>query len=218
MCHIVLTFKFFTSYNKGSYAKGGNMKRKLENEVWGKTLISLYRHLGTMANSIDNLIKRIGINSAFNHSVYNSTLTDSNKIIELTERKIKIINLKVIIEKALNKLKTNDFRILSLCYIDAVNYKKIQEILNVSERTFFRRKELAIARFSSNLSELGYDAEKLNDYLQNENWVKNAYFQVINSTAKVFCGKEKSNEQFKLMKLVLNDFNTNFSKSYSYFN
>ncbi len=193
------------------------MKRKLENEVWGKTLIGLYRHLGTMANSIDNLIKRIGVNSAFNHSIYNSTIADSNKIIELTERKIKIINLKVIIEKALNKLKINDFRILSLAYVDCVNYKKVQEILNISERTFFRRKELAIARFSCNLSELGFNAEKLNDYLKNENWIKNAYFQVINSTAKMFSSKEKSNEQFKLMKLVLNDFNTNISKSYSYF-
>ena len=67
------------------------MKRNFENEMWGKTLLSLYRHLHTMANSIDNLIKRIGINSAFNHSVYNSTIKDSNKIIELTERKIKII-------------------------------------------------------------------------------------------------------------------------------
>ena len=80
------------------------MKHNLENELWGKTLLSVYRHLQTMANSIDNLIKRIGINSAFNNSVYNSTMLDSNKIIELTERKIKIINLKVIIEKSLNAL------------------------------------------------------------------------------------------------------------------
>lgn len=83
--------------------KGENMKRNIENEIWGKTLLSLYRHLGAISNSIDNLIKRIGINSAFNHSVYNSAYVDSNKIIELTERKIKIINLKVLIEKALDR-------------------------------------------------------------------------------------------------------------------
>ena len=87
------------------------MKRIIDNELWGKTLISLYRHFGVMANSIDNLIKQIGISSAFRHSIYNSTIIDSNKILELTERKIKIINLKVIVEKALNKLSDKDLKV-----------------------------------------------------------------------------------------------------------
>lgn len=191
------------------------MKRNIENEIWGKTLLSLYRHLGAISNSIDNLIKRIGINSAFNHSVYNSAYVDSNKIIELTERKIKIINLKVLIEKALDSLKVNDLTILSLYYIDGVNYKKILESLGITERTFFRRKEMAIARFSDKLNSLGYDATKLNEYLQNENWIKNTYYQVINSTAKGFGGKQ-SNNQYRLIKLVLNDFGSN-SLSRSYF-
>lgn len=194
------------------------MKRNLENEIWGKTLIGLYRHLKTMANSIDNLIKRIGVNSVYNHSVYNSTLLDSNKIIELTERKIKIINLKVVIEKALNKIKPIDLNILSLFYIDGLSQKSVQEVLKISERTFFRRKEIAIARFSQQLSSLGFDANKLNKYLQNESWIKNAYFQAINNTAKGNNSKDNFNQQYQLMKLVLNDFNTNFSKCYSYFN
>ena len=67
------------------------MKRNIDNELWGKTLLSLYRHFGVMANSIDNLVRRIGINSAFRHTIYDSTIVDSNKILELTERKIKII-------------------------------------------------------------------------------------------------------------------------------
>ena len=184
------------------------MRRNIENEIWGKTLLSLYRHLGAMANSIDNLIRRIGINSAFNHHVYNSTFVDSNKIIELTERKIKIINLKVLIEKSLDNLKINDLKVLSLYYIDGLNYKKILEVLDVSERTFFRRKELAVARFAENLNNLGYGAHRLNEYLKNESWIKNTYYQVINSTSKVF-GSKKSNNQYKLMKLVLNDFGSN---------
>lgn len=193
------------------------MKRSLENEVWGKTLLSLYRHLETMSNSIDNLIKRIGINSAFNHSVYNSTYKDSNKIIELTERKIKIINLKVIIEQALNKLKFKDLQIITLYYVDGLNYKKIQEVLSITQRTFFRRKELAIARFSNELELLGYNFEKLNEYLKHENWIKNTYFQVINSTANYYNNSDKPKESFKLLKLVLNDFDSNYSKTYSYF-
>lgn len=193
------------------------MKRNMENELWGKTLLMLYRHLETMAKSIDNLVCRIGINSAFNHSVYNSTIKDSNKIIELTERKIKIINLKVIIQKALKKLKDKELKLIALYYVDGVSYKKVQELLNITQRTFFRRKELAIAHFSDELANLGYDAEKLKDYLKNENWIKNTYFQVVNSSANFFLKNKESKNQYKLLKLVLNDFGDNLSKSYPIF-
>lgn len=193
------------------------MKRNFENEMWGKTLLSLYRHLHTMANSIDNLIKRIGINSAFNHSVYNSTIKDSNKIIELTERKIKIINLKVIVEKGLNNLKEKDLKILVLAYVDGLNYKKIIELLGITERTYFRRKEIAIANFSENLSLLGYDAKKFSTYLKSENWIKNTYYQIINSSASKFNKSQNTKEQYKLIKLVLNDFSSAPLTSFSYY-
>lgn len=190
------------------------MKHNLENELWGKTLLSVYRHLQTMANSIDNLIKRIGINSAFNNSVYNSTMLDSNKIIELTERKIKIINLKVIIEKSLNALSESNKKFLVLCYVDNLNYKKIIEILNISERTFFRRKEMAISSFAKQLSYFGFDAKKLNEYLKHENWIKNAYYHTLNNSAASFCKHQEGKQQYKLLKLVLNDFSAGVINSY----
>ena len=193
------------------------MKRNFENEMWGKTLLSVYRHLSTMANSIDNLIKRIGINSAFNHSVYNSTIKDSNKIIELTERKIKIINLKVIIERALNNLRERDLKILMLCYVDNLNYKKIIDLLKITERTYFRRKEIAIACFSEELNQLGFDATKLNQYLKNENWIKSTYYQTINSSANKFCKSQDHKQQYKLIKMVLSDFNSEPLSSFCYY-
>ncbi len=190
------------------------MKQNLENELWGKTLLSVYRYLQTMANSIDNLIKRIGINSAFNNSIYNATYKDTNKIIELTERKIKIINLKVLTEKALNGLSEKHKKILVLCYVDNLNYKKIIEILNISERTYFRRKEMAIASFSNLLAVFGFDAKKLSDYLKHENWIKNAYYQTLNFSASTLCKNSEGKQQYKLLKLVLNDFNADVINSY----
>ncbi len=192
------------------------MKRIIDNELWGKTLISLYRHFGVMANSIDNLIKQIGISSAFRHSIYNSTIIDSNKILELTERKIKIINLKVIVEKALNKLSDKDLKVLTLFYIDGVNYKKIEFLLGINERSFFRRKELALARFSCILADLGFDSSRLNEYLHNEKWIMNTYFQVVNSTASKLESLKKSKDQYRLLKSVLDDFNYSINRSYSF--
>ena len=55
------------------------------------------------------------------------------------------------------------------------------------------------------------------DYLKNENWIKNTYFQVVNSSANFFLKNKESKNQYKLLKLVLNDFGDNLSKSYSIF-
>lgn len=193
------------------------MKRNIENELWGKTLLSLYRHFGVMANSIDNLVRRIGINSAFRHTIYDSTIVDSNKILELTERKIKIINLKVIVEDILSDLNMKDLKILTLCYVDGVEYKKIIKLLNINQRTFFRRKEIAIARFSNKLAEMGYDADKLDKYLHNENWIKNTYYQIVNSTASRLVSDKKTKSQYQLIRSVLDDFGCNINHSFSCF-
>ena len=193
------------------------MKRNIDNELWGKTLLSLYRHFGVMANSIDNLVRRIGINSAFRHTIYDSTIVDSNKILELTERKIKIINLKVIVEDILSDLNMKDLKILTLCYVDGVEYKKIIKLLNINQRTFFRRKEIAIARFSNKLAEMGYDADKLEKYLHNENWIKNTYYQIVNSTASRLVSDKKTKSQYQLIRSVLDDFGCNINHSFSCF-
>lgn len=193
------------------------MKRNIDNELWGKTLLSLYRHFGVMANSIDNLVRRIGINSAFRHTIYDSTIVDSNKILELTERKIKIINLKVIVEDILADLNMKDLKILTLCYVDGVEYKKIIKLLNINQRTFFRRKEIAIARFSNKLAEMGYDADKLEKYLHNENWIKNTYYQIVNSTASRLVSDKKTKSQYQLIMSVLDDFGCNINHSFSCF-
>ncbi len=193
------------------------MKRNIDNELWGKTLLSLYRHFGVMANSIDNLVRRIGINSAFRHTIYDSTIVDSNKILELTERKIKIINLKVIVENILAELNMKDLKILTLCYVDGVEYKKIIKLLNINQRTFFRRKEIAIARFSNKLAEIGYDADKLEKYLHNENWIKNTYYQIVNSTASRLVSDKKTKSQYQLIRSVLDDFGCNINHSFSCF-
>ena len=193
------------------------MKRNIDNELWGKTLLSLYRHFGVMANSIDNLVRRIGINSAFRHTIYDSTIVDSNKILELTERKIKIINLKVIVEDILSDLNMKDLKILTLCYVDGVEYKKIIKLLNINQRTFFRRKEIAIARFSNKLAEMGYDTDKLEKYLHNENWIKNTYYQIVNSTASRLVSDKKTKSQYQLIRSVLDDFGCNINHSFSCF-
>lgn len=68
-------------------------------KYWSKSALSLYRYLETMSNTIDKIVISTGTNS--NSSLlqkYQSTYYQAGKMIELAERKRKMINLKVAVE------------------------------------------------------------------------------------------------------------------------
>ena len=190
------------------------MENKLKNEIWAKTLISIYRFLPAIADAVDNLIKKKTINSLYyNSNFQSSTYEIANNVIELTERKIKLINIKVILEQAITNLKLNDKKLLVLYYIDGVDKFDIMKIFNISQRTFFRRKELAIISLGKQLSALGYNSEKLSKYLKSEHWLINTY----NKYASNIFNPVKSDINainYKLLKNVVFEINNPFKESY----
>ena len=190
------------------------MKNNFENEIWAKTLISIYRFMPAIADAIDNLIKRKTINSQFLNNPYkNSTYEIANSVIDLTERKIKLINLKVTVKNAVSNLNLNDKRILVLYYIDGVSVNEIVKMLNISIRTFFRRKSVALKNLAKNLVLLGYSAEKLNEYLNSEHWLLNTYKQHYYN--QVNHQKIDNNLfNYKLLKNVMFEINNPFKENY----
>ena len=66
-------------------------------KIWSKTILSVYKYLEALANSIDDLVMKKSINSAFYSSYrFYSCYDVANKIMQLTERKINLINIKVL--------------------------------------------------------------------------------------------------------------------------
>ena len=84
-------------------------------KYWSKSALSIYRYLESMAETVDKKILSTGSNSN-NESLqkYQTTYFQTNQMIELIERKRKLINLKVAVEDSLAKLSTNDRRLLVL--------------------------------------------------------------------------------------------------------
>lgn len=191
------------------------MENSINNEIWGKTLISIYRFLPSIADAIDNLIRKKTVNSLyFNSNFQSSAYEIANSVIELTERKVKLINIKIILEKAITNLKPNDKKLLVLYYIDNVNKFDIMKMLNISQRTFFRRKELALKSLGKNLSFLGYNHNKLKEYLSSEHWLINTY----NKYASFYFNKASTDVNvinYKLLKNVMFEINNPYRASYS---
>lgn len=195
------------------------MEEKGKMFAWGKTLLMAYKYLETVTNAIDDLVKKQSINSCFySNGYYNSTYNFANKIINLTDRKQKLINVKILVEDALSKLPTNDVRLLVLTYFDLLKSTVVSETLNISLRTFFRRKKQALTKFANALKLLGFSDSKLSLMLSSEGWLINIYQNNLNSISE----SENSDDiltkakEYKLLKYIIKDLNSTSCKSYSY--
>ncbi len=146
--------------------------------LWSKTILSVYKYLERIAGAIDKLIDRNAMNSFyyFTGSVQdNSVMAVANRIIELSDRKIKLINLKLLTEKSLERCDKDFAQILILKYIDCEKSEDIAKRFNLSMRTYFRRLNQAEEQFYNILAFSGFNEKKLNCYLKTEKWILEVY-------------------------------------------
>ena len=90
-----------------------------------------------MTNTLDKLILDLSKHSNNVSMIKNqTTYNQARKLIELLDRKRKMINLKVAVEDSLAGLNKIDRRILTLVFIDGAKSEMIAQILGVSLRTY----------------------------------------------------------------------------------
>ena len=176
-------------------------------KTWSKTILSVYKYLEALSNSIDELVMKKSINSSFyNNGRFNSCYDCANKIMMLTERKINLINIKVMVDDVLNKMTVNQRQLLVLCYVDNVRSEDIAKFFNISLRTYFRKKNEALNSFAKNLLSLGFTKSKLEEMFCCENWLNNLY----NKNQELEDSREYSIEKdnkYRFFKSVLKEFN-----------
>lgn len=173
--------------------------------AWAKTLLSVYRYLHTVSDAIDNLVSKQCLNSAFCSVGNNSALSCANKVINLNYRKQVLVNAKVLVENAMERLPEGELQLLTLTYFDLHKSTTVSEALGCSLRTFFRRKNVAITKFANALKFLGFSSQKLEASLQGETWLVNLYHKHLSSesTEEEF----SSVSDYKLLKFIINDLN-----------
>ena len=149
-------------------------------KYWSKSALSVYRYLEQMANTIDKIVLDSGKNSNHqNVQKYQTTLYQTGKMIELIDRKRKIINLKIAVEDSLQHLSKKDRRILVLVFIDGVKNDLVTELIEVSPRTFFRRKARALEKFSEQMEKYGYNLDFFEKDYVSEKWLQSVYQECV---------------------------------------
>lgn len=134
-----------------------------------ETIIKCYSLLSRKCDIIDKFIK--------NHALYFGPCTAEygaedvcNNIIELMERKNQLINLKIIVDSALKKLDDQDKKILYIKMNYKISMAELCGVLQLKERTAFRRIERAYENLAIALNKSKY-SEKLYKLLTGENWL-----------------------------------------------
>lgn len=148
----------------------------MKNNNWAKTILYVHKYLERITEGIDKLVEREAMNSYYYNSTRENDITKvANKIIELTERKKKLINIKVLTENCLENIDNLQARILIARYINEEPCESIASRLNLPERTFFRKLLQSEESFSKALCRYGYNEEKMYAYLKDERWIFDVY-------------------------------------------
>ncbi len=169
-------FKFYNFFR----IKGGIMKFNL----CAKTILMVDRYLERITEAIDRLIERRALNSFYVGlcgGSENSITSVADYIINLSERKVKLINLKILIDMALEACPILSAQILIERYMDNEKSFDIAKRHNLSERTYFRRLNEALEHFSLQMSNLGFSEKRLLDYISSEKWIMEVYNRLISA-------------------------------------
>lgn len=135
-----------------------------------KVLISAYRFIEKNCDLINEFVYKHAINFGPSPE-YCSTYDVTNNIINLIERKNRLINLKLIIDELVDSLSKEDKLIILSKMRFNLSMKSFCQVFEMSSvRTAFRRIQAALEHFTRRANNSPYK-EKLEYLLDNEHWI-----------------------------------------------
>ena len=137
----------------------------MEELIWAKTILGVYNSIEKYILKLDTTISNLSLMPQLNVDIV------TTKIIDLSDRKISLINLKLIIEKLIASCKAKHLRILSLRHIQGLTMEEIALVMNITERTCYRLYADALKNFVVNMQNFGYSSSWFYEYLKMEKWI-----------------------------------------------
>jgi Sigma-70, region 4. len=148
-----------------------------------KVLLSLYTSIPKyMRDNERSVVKR----ARFNYVSRNAdTLEVLNEMLELNTEKQRLVNLKVLIDKALDFMLPEDKQIIYLRFVKKLRFEEISKKLDVSLRQTFRLYNRAVETFSVQLEYVGYTAERVEEEFGSTVIYKTTAFRLSNNFGKL---------------------------------
>ena len=135
-----------------------------------EAIVKIYRLLKKKCEAIDRFINNHALH--FDSNTYEFGSIDvCNNILDLMERKNQLINLKLIVDGAIHTLCEKDKQILFIKMNYSLSMTEICGILELKERTAFRRIEHAFLNLAEALNKSKY-YKRLEKILFAEQWIQ----------------------------------------------
>lgn len=176
-------------------------------KVWCKSFLCIYHIIPNIVSSIDKLILLKGANSSyFGDGAKNSTLNQIEGIIDLSQKKVNLINLKVLTDEALLEMNSNLSKLLVVRYINNINCKKAIELSKMSRRTYFRMLNKAIVEFEKVLQRKVVNNNKIYNSFIQEKFLEDIFerINVFETTVKSQDDFASSKFSNKLCSFIIN--------------
>lgn len=143
--------------------------------AFSKTLLNIYNSLDAVCERIDKMVDNKAMAGALGFGGGKNSLDLFNNLINLSQRKINLINLKIRIENAFSSLKEKQAKVLILKFVDGLTFKQIANLTGQSIRNCFRICEQAIENFSKYIKNEGLTEDKIENTYADEKWIFQIY-------------------------------------------
>lgn len=143
------------------------------NKNWSNTALVAYSLLPKIAKELNSGVEsRVSSSFQSRHlKIGVSTEQLISEILDLTEEKRKIVNLRFIVKKALDKMVDADREILVERIVQKKTFQEIADSHKIALRTAFRRIANAEEDFANNLRRCGYTEDWLEKEYGNDKYI-----------------------------------------------
>lgn len=158
--------------NLSFYLKSLSDEQKIK--LWIKTLLSAHSNLPEIIKSVDKIIEINASSLSFITDIYNtekSTYAQVEKVIDLTERKNKLLNIFLMSKNLLSSVSEDDRLFLKRKYIFGWTAEELSQEYQVSIRTIFRKTEKLIEQIFEKTKKKNWTLKFINIQVKDELWL-----------------------------------------------
>ena len=183
--------KPLTKTNKADYSKLKECIKSMNAETkfkfWIKTLISEQNTIPEIIKTVDKIIEIQASSVSFSADIFNkngTTISQVEKVIDLSERKNSLINLYVMTKKMLKSLSADDNDFLERRFIYNWNAEELAEYYSISTRTVYRKIDSLIKSIYFECLKFKWTLKFIESQIKNEEWLKEKFLKCVSDYYK----------------------------------
>ena len=176
--------------SKTDYSKLKDCIKSMNNETrfkfWIKTLISEQSTIPEIIKTVDKIIEIQASSVSFNTDIFNKngTISQVEKVIDLTERKNSLINLYVMTKKMLKTLSADNHDFLERRFIYNWSAEELAEYYSISVRTVYRKIDSLIKTIYAECLKFKWTLKFIETQTKDEEWLKEKFLKGVSDYYK----------------------------------